>query len=251
MSVMIAAVGTCIRLPVSTSERASAWAASRVFMNAPLPHFTSSTNASSPSASFLLMMLAVIKRNRRDGAGDVAERVKFAVCGHKVGRRAADHAADAASDGLHFVDREIGAEAGNRLELVERAAGRAEAAAGDHRHLQVAAGQERREDQRDFVADAAGGMLVDLRRFVCRPLKRRTGTEHVLGERGRFRHRHAAQIDGHCPGGHLVVVDVTLHVGVDDRADLEIGEFFAVAFFRDQVDDVHGAAEGSGFSFAA
>ena len=29
-------------------------------MNAPLPNFTSSTSASSPSASFLLMMLAVI-----------------------------------------------------------------------------------------------------------------------------------------------------------------------------------------------
>ena len=60
MSVSRATVGTPIRLPVSTIDRASARASSSVFMNAPLPCFTSSTSASSPSASFLLMMLAVM-----------------------------------------------------------------------------------------------------------------------------------------------------------------------------------------------
>ena len=51
--------------------------------------------------------------------------------------------------------------AGDRLELVERAAGVAEAAPGNHRHEGAAGRQHRREHQADIVADAAGRMLVD------------------------------------------------------------------------------------------
>ena len=51
---------------------------------------------------------------------------------------------------------EVHVEAGDAFEFVERAAGDAEAAAGDHRHPDIVAGEERREDERDLVADAAG-----------------------------------------------------------------------------------------------
>ena len=43
-------------LPMATSDSASRRASSRVFMNAPRPHLTSSTSASIPSAIFLLMI---------------------------------------------------------------------------------------------------------------------------------------------------------------------------------------------------
>ena len=44
------------RAPVATIDRARARALSRSFMKAPCPHFTSSTSALVPSASFLLMI---------------------------------------------------------------------------------------------------------------------------------------------------------------------------------------------------
>ena len=68
--------------------------------------------------------------------------------------------------------REVGrgVVAGDRVELVERAARVAEAAAGDHRHRAAAGGEDRREQQRDLVADAAGGVLVEHRaRQVASP----------------------------------------------------------------------------------
>ena len=117
---------------------------------------------------------------------------------------------------LELGGAEIRAEAGNRFELIERAAGCAEAAAGDHRHLQIAAGEQRRERQRNFIADAAGGMLIDLGRFAGGPLERDAGVEHVLGEGGDLGDRHAAQVDGHRPGGHLVVGHVAANVAVDE-----------------------------------
>jgi hypothetical protein len=135
---------------------------------------------------------------------------------------------------------EVSTKAGNRFELVERAAGGAEAAPRDHRHLQVATGQQRCERERHFIADAAGRVLVDLGYFAGRPLERDARMKHPLGERSNLGHRHAAQEDGHRPSCHLVVVDVAAHVAVDQRGDLEVSELVAVAFFRDKVDDVHG-----------
>ena len=44
----------------ATSAFASATASSRVFMNAPLPHFTSKTSVCAPSASFLERMEATM-----------------------------------------------------------------------------------------------------------------------------------------------------------------------------------------------
>ena len=179
------------------------------------------------------------ERDRWHGAGDVAQGVELAIGRHEVGGGAADHAADIAADLLKLGRAEIRAKAGDGFELVERAAGRAEAAAGDHRHLQVAAGQQRRERQRNLVADAARRMLVDLWRLAGGPLERDAGVEHVLGERGDFGDRHAAQVHGHRPGRHLVVGHVAADVARDERTDFVFGQLAAVALFRDEADDVH------------
>ena len=58
MSVSKAVVRTPMRWPVSTIAWANCRASSCFRMNAPVPHFTSSTRACKFSASFLLMMLA-------------------------------------------------------------------------------------------------------------------------------------------------------------------------------------------------
>jgi hypothetical protein len=61
MSVTRAAVGTPAPLAVATRARASSMASASVFMNAPEPAFTSSTSPSSPAASFLDRMEAVMR----------------------------------------------------------------------------------------------------------------------------------------------------------------------------------------------
>jgi hypothetical protein len=55
MFVMSASVRIPARVPMETRESASARPSDSVFMKAPSPHFTSSTSASHPSASFLLI----------------------------------------------------------------------------------------------------------------------------------------------------------------------------------------------------
>ena len=55
---------------------------------------------------------------------------------------------------------EIGAEARNRLQLIERAAGVAERAAGHHGYHHPRGGREWRHDETGLIAHAAGGMLV-------------------------------------------------------------------------------------------
>jgi len=58
IAVMIASVLTPEALPIDTSDSASRREARSVFMNAPLPVFTSRTSASIPSAIFLLIIEA-------------------------------------------------------------------------------------------------------------------------------------------------------------------------------------------------
>ena len=101
------------------------------------------------------------ERDRFDRRGHVADRVEAPVGGRERRGLADDRAADVAH---HLPERsEVGLRvvAGDRIELVERAAGVAEAAAGDHRHVGAAGREHRREHQRDVVADAAGRVLVE------------------------------------------------------------------------------------------
>ena len=103
------------------------------------------------------------QRDELDRGRDVARGVE-----PPVGRRQivglADHgAADLAHDLAESRDVGLRLVARDRRELVERAAGMAEPAAGDHRHEGAAGGHDRRQHQAHLVADAAARMLVDHR----------------------------------------------------------------------------------------
>ena len=84
---------------------------------------------------------------RLDRRGDVADGVEAAVGGGDVGGLADDGAADLADDPAEGLDVGLGDVAGDGVELVEGAAGVAEAAAGDHRD-EAAAGGERGGEHR-------------------------------------------------------------------------------------------------------
>ena len=102
---------------------------------------------------------------------------------------------------------------------------------------------ERRERQRDLVADAPGRVLV-------RGGARQGGEVHPLprgdhggGPAGDLVGLHAVEVDGHGQGRHLLVGDVPPGVGVDHPVDLLVGEALPVAL---GADDVHGVVLRSG-----
>ena len=106
-------------------------------------------------------MLAAMSGIDSTVAGHVPQRVQPLVGRRDLGRLPEHGAAERSICARASREREIGAEPGNRLELVERPAGVAQPAARHHRHGDAAARDHRREQERHLVADAAGRVLVD------------------------------------------------------------------------------------------
>ncbi len=174
------------------------------------------------------------ERNRLDGRGGVAQRVHLLVGGRDLGRLADHRAAVLLDLCFRLGEREVGAEAGDRLELVERSTGVAERATGHHRHRDAERRDERREHERDFVADAAGRVLVDARAADVREIEPVAAQQHRVGERGGFRAVEATEKARHEERGHLIVGDVTLGVGQGERAPLAGIDPAAIALSLDQ-----------------
>ena len=101
------------------------------------------------------------QRDRFDGGGHVADRIEPLVGGREILGLADDRAAGLGDRAPEQREIGLGDIAGDGIELVERAAGMAEAAARDHRHKGAAGGEHGGEHQADIVADAAGRMLVE------------------------------------------------------------------------------------------
>src|SRR2546425_3741876 len=97
-----------------------------------------------------------------DGGRNIAQGVNFLVRGSDL-RRLADQAHAAfAENATEVGQREIDVEAGDGLELIERAARVAKPAAADHGNNETAGGDNGSQNERGFVADAARRMLVHL-----------------------------------------------------------------------------------------
>ena len=128
---------------------------------------------------------------------------------------------------------------GNRFQLVQRAAGMAQRAAGNHRHDDARRGGQRRRDQAGFVAHAAGGMLVDFDARDRRQIDMFPGTHHALGQRADFAVGHAGEKHGHQERGHLIVGNSPVGITVNEIRDFFRGQFFAVPLPVDQVDSSH------------
>ena len=174
------------------------------------------------------------QRDRLDGAGGVAQRVQPPVGGRELGGLADDRAARVSDDRAEALELGARVVAGDRVELVERAAGVAEPAARDHRDERAAGGEQRREDQRDLVADAAGRVLVE-HRAVEVPRQDRAGVAHRLRERHALGRLEVAEEDRHRERGGLAVGDAAVGDALDEEAQLVVGERAAVALAPDQL----------------
>ena len=124
------------------------------------------------------------QRHDVDRRRHVAEAVELLVGGHEVGGLADDREADLAHLLDERVDRELDAEARDRLELVERAARVPEPAPAHLPDRHAAGGDDRADRDRRLVADAAGRVLVDdppAERGA--EVERRAAPDHRVGER--------------------------------------------------------------------
>ena len=189
MSVSSATTGRPAPAATSTSAWASASASSRPGRNAPEPSLTSMTSAARPAASFLERIEATISGS--DSTVPVASRTAYsrrsagassAVC-PTIAQPARPTAARRRSrPGVRVVARD-------RVELVERPAGVAEPAAGDHRHGAAAGGDDRGEHEADLVADAARRVLVEHRAVELRPVQADAGVASSRASAPRARRR--------------------------------------------------------------
>ena len=212
MSVISADARRPSRPQRSTISIASSRACSSVDMNAPRPVFTSNTIALAPPAIFFDTIEAAISPTLAMVPVRSRRAYKRLVGGHEAFALGRDRAADALDLRAKRFRRERGAHAGDRLELVERAAGVAERAAREFRNRHAAGRDERHDDQRDAIADAAGGVLVD-RRPVERDRVARA--DHGFGQRVRLGRGQPADRRRHQQRRHRRLVDGAVNVAVD------------------------------------
>jgi hypothetical protein len=154
------------------------------------------------------------------------------------GRRADDGAAGWRSVAQQRASRRVDGVAGQRLQLVQRAAGVAQAAAADHRHHGAAGGQHRRQHQADLVAHAAGAVLVEHRAGGVGPGSTSAESRHGRGQRHGFGGIHATQQDGHRHRAGLGVAPAGGPSGgqaVHEGRDLGVAQRAAVTLAADDL----------------
>ena len=114
------------------------------------------------------------------------------------------------------------------------------------RHLperDAARGDDRPDGERGLVADAAGRVLVDdLAAERGAEVERRARPDHRVGQRVRLGARQPVEVDGHAPGGHLVVGHLVARVAEDQRLELGGVVLAPVPLLLDQLGGVHQAA---------
>jgi hypothetical protein len=189
-----------------------------------------------PSASFFDMIDDAMSGIDSIVAGDVAQRVQPLV-GRRDARGLADQAhaefVDLAGEPL---DLEIDAEPGDGLELVEGAAGVAQAAARHHRHRDAAGRDRGRQRDRDLVADPAGRVLVDLGPGDRRQVEDVARPHHGVGPGRQLTVVEPAEVDRHEHRGDLIVGETTVGDAGDEAAQLGGRQRATVALGADQLD---------------
>ncbi len=95
--------------------------------------------------------------------------------------------------------------------------------------------EDRGQDQCRLVSHAARAVFVRRKTGDTRELHGLTRGDHGACKLDRFVYRHASKVDGHQPGGHLIVRHVTANVGVDKRVNVVGTQLAAVSLFGDDI----------------
>ena len=180
------------------------------------------------------------QRDDVDGRRHVAERVQLLVGRDEVRRLADDCHADVSKLRDQLVRRQLDSKPGDRLELVERAAGVTETASAHLPERHAARGHDRADGDRGLVPDPAGRVLVDDLASERSPhVERLARADHRVGERVRLGRGEPVEEDSHAPGGHLVVGHVVACVGENQLRQLGRVVLAPVALLLDQLRRAH------------
>ncbi len=140
---------------------------------------------------------------------------------------------------LELVNREIGAEAGDGLQLVERSARVAESPARHHRNDDARGRRQRSRYQTGFVSHSARGMFVHFDSGNGTQVNGFAGADHAVRGRADLAIRHSRMEDGHEEGGHLIIRNFIPVVAFHKRGNFLWRQFFTISFSVDQIDSSH------------
>ena len=172
---------------------------------------------------FLRQDRGAYQRDGFDRRRDVAHGIDALIGGCEIDRLANDGAAYIAHHATQRVEIGHGAIAGDGAQLVERAAGVAQAPPRDHRH----------EHQAHLVADATGGMFVEDRTKPV-PMQHRPRIGHGAGQRHALVEGHAAEEHRHSKGRNLTLADAAARDSANEERDFLLAQLMAVALFADE-----------------
>ena len=113
-----------------------------------------------------------------------------------------------------------------------------EAAAGEHADFDAAGGHPGREDERDLVAHAAGGVLVGDVVVLSAQVPLIAAPQHGLRQRGHLFGGHPVDGDGHQQRRHLVIGNLAARVALDEQLDLTRFKRSAAAFAVENFVDI-------------
>ena len=103
-----------------------------------------------------------------------------------------------------------------------------------------AAGRHHRGDHKGgLIAHATGGVLIHLDAGDGGKIDHHAAVGHHVRQLGCFFVGHAAQVDRHHPGSHLVIGHFPTDKAVDNGLQLFPGVGTAIALFRDQIINTH------------
>ncbi len=178
------------------------------------------------------------QRDRLDRAGDVAQGVEQLVGGRQVVAGGAYDGSDVPQLGQELSVGQAGPPAGDRLQLVQRSAGVAEATTRQLGYRRTAGSHQGRQRQRDLVTDTTGRVLVHCRAVHSGQIHPYAGGDHGRCPPRQLTGMHAPQEECHEQGRHLLVRHLPPGVGVDDPVDLLVTEPGTVALGADHIDGV-------------
>ena len=219
---------------------------SRVFMNAPRPTLTSSTRPSIPSASFLLMIDAVMSGMLSTVAVTSRSRYEPAVRRRDVPGLADDDAADirAARRRSRGPRDRPGSPGSPRACRACRRCGPARAPTSSARPRRTRPPAGARTS--DVLSPTPPVLCLSTFRPASRlQVEPGAGVGHGLGQPGRFLVAHPPQDDRHQQGRDLVVGPRPVRGAGDEMVDLGPVQGLAVAFLPDDVDRTHGSQKYS------
>jgi len=186
----------------------------------------------------------------------VAESIEDAVGGDETWSLSDEGCAAFFEGDEELIEGELSVEAGNGFEFVEGSAGVAEGAAGDHGNTnagdavgvwrgEACGGENGSDEERGFVADTSGGVLIDGEGEEGGGVEGFAGVAHGGSESGELLRVEAVMEDGHkessdlCVGNELFFRSA-MNEGMDKSLDLFVAEDATVAFVEEDVDGVYG-----------